>query len=81
MTGNATFTCFKLSGKFYAQERGNITPTVYQVFQGRKEAVLQENDGKWPGLSGRGDHFICVVDPDDDLTFGFPLLFHPTQGN
>ena len=79
MSANATFTCFKESGKYYATGRGRLTNGVFEVF-GRDERlarILRDNDGAWPGLSGPGADFYRVVVADEDVDHGYPLLFKP----
>lgn len=73
---NAVFYSFKPSGKWYATGRGYLNPKVFKIFEGRREQIVKDNDGRYPGLSGPGSQFILVV-IGDDLDFGYPLLFHP----
>lgn len=79
MNPNATFHSFKRSGKWYASGRGFLSPEVFTASfdrNGRRERILQDNEGKFPGLSGRGDDFTFVVFGDDDLSYGFPLMLY-----
>lgn len=74
--GNATFYSFRPSGKYYTDGRGSCPPSVFEVFDDRKGAVLAANGGKWPGLSGPGHDLVCIVILDEAEDHGFPLLFN-----
>jgi hypothetical protein len=76
---NATFYSFRESGKWYATGRGVLTPSVFDSWDSaeRRKRIIDANDGKYPGLSGTGAEFIFVVDGDDVLNFGWPLLLFP----
>ena len=71
---NATFYSFKRSGKCYAEGRGTLTREAIYDWNNRREHILRNNDGKYPGLSGRGDEFHFVIIPDEDHPEGFPLM-------
>lgn len=75
---NATFHSFKPSGKWYATGRGHLSPDAFSVVfdkEARVHRILKDNDGKWPGLGGRGDEFTLVVFGDDNVDYGWPLMF------
>lgn len=80
---NATFVCFKPSGKYYAEGRGHF-PNIFVegkfVFDTRERlaAFLAHNGGAWPGLSGPGESFVRVAFADKDVDYGWPQLFRNT---
>ena len=76
---NATFHCFKESGKWYVTYRGYLSEDVFRVYghRERRTQILLDNDGKYPGLSGPGREFIFVVIPDDGTPHGYPLMLKP----
>lgn len=73
---NATFYCFKPTGKYYTHERGFLRPSVFEVFglASRRAQIVEVNEGCYPGLITRGEEFTFVVIPDPDCTYGFPLM-------
>jgi len=78
---NATFHAFRTSGKWYTTGRGYLSPGVFAVFERheRREQIVADNGGRYPGLSGPGNDFIFVVVGDDSCDHGFPLLLYPTN--
>lgn len=76
---NATFNCFKPSGKWYAEGRGFVPDffTKDHAFSNQEKLirVLRANDNKWPGLSGPGNDFVRVVFLDEEVDYGWPLFF------
>ena len=65
---------FKPSGKWYASARGKCQTDIWRG--NNRERMLALNDGKCPGLSGRGDDFIIVVITNEDCS-GIPFLSMP----
>jgi hypothetical protein len=76
---NAIFHCFKTSGKWYAGDYGNLSKETFEVFSNRerREELLKSNNGNFPGIGGRGEEFIFVVIPNEEVEFGFPLMLFP----
>lgn len=80
---NATFMAFKPSGKWYTMERGVLSEDTFGKAYSppeRREKLLASNGGKYPGLSSTGSEFFLVVIPDEEVSFGFPLMLHPRNG-
>lgn len=79
MIQNAMFYSFKQSGKWYASDKDYLSPEVFAVFnrQARRNMIVDDNGGAYPGLSGPGSEFIYVVIPDEDCEHGFPLMLNP----
>lgn len=81
---NATFHCWKASGKWYATGRGHFPEAAFQ-FQGQFEsggrlaAILSHNQGRWPGLNSAGTELIRVVIADERVDYGWPLIFKPEK--
>lgn len=78
--GNATFYCFKSdTGKYYAEGRGNFPKEMFDgtVFdlRARMKILLAHNDMCWPGISGPGNDYFRFVVADDDVDWGWPLMF------
>lgn len=79
---NATFYCWKASGKYYTEGRGHFPEAAFAAggpFDGggRLALILSHNEGKWPGLSGTGSEFTRVAIPDEECECGWPLIFKP----
>ena len=76
---NATFHSFRVSGKWYATGRGVLSPKVFGVFErrDRRQVIVGDNGGKFPGLNSAGHEFIFVVFGDESLDHGYPLLLYP----
>lgn len=77
---NATIHTYRVSGKWYATGRGVTDNTLYvncHDSYSRRERLLVLNGDKCPGLRSRGDEFIVVVVPDENVECGFPLMIWP----
>ena len=74
-TENATFYCFKESGKYYTHERGILTREVYlsKTNHDARSRVLFDNGGNYPGLSFKGQDLIWFIIPDEEVEYGYPL--------
>lgn len=70
---NCTFYTFKKSGKYYTCDRG-VFPEKNFLLNNRDawRNILDENDGKWPGLATNGTGYYRIAIPDND---GVPRLF------
>lgn len=81
MGENATFHSFKPSGKWYASGRGHLLKDVFECFTAvdQWKRILRANGGAYPGLKSIGAEFVCVVIPDEDVEFGYPLMLRPVQ--
>jgi hypothetical protein len=84
---NATFYCFKRSGKYYTSDRG-VMPNIFGGEgsqtpawgnEDRRAAILRANQNKMPGLSTTGSCFRVVVIIDDAVDFGYPLCLEPLE--
>lgn len=75
---NAKFLAFKPSGKWYATGDGWLSLEVFKVWstQERRNQIVKDNGGKYPGLNGPGEHFVFVVLPSDDIEHGYPLMLN-----
>lgn len=88
---NATFYCFKRSGKWYTTERGNVPKGVFEPYLhegpdspasvNTRRKLLAANGGKMPGLSGKGEEFAVVVILDEDVDFGYPIHLNPLDND
>ena len=81
---NATFYSFKgwtPSYKWGYSGRGYLSPEVFRVhtMNGRREILLRDNDGKWPGMSTSADEYYLVVIGDEGNVHGWPLMFPPRE--
>lgn len=78
-TENATFYAFNPSGKWKYEGRGFLSSSVFDAFtrQERRERILRDNDGKFPGMSTAAEEYIWVVIGDPEIDHGFPLMLHP----
>lgn len=78
---NATFHSFKESGKWYATGRGYLSSEVFKVFDRdqRRDQIIKDNDGKYPGLSSTGSEFVFVVIGDENVEHGYPLMLKPVN--
>lgn len=76
---NATFIAFKRTGKWKYTGRGYLSEDVFKFFtRGERRAqVLEDNDGKFPGMSTAGEDLVWVIIGDEYLTHGYPLMLHP----
>jgi hypothetical protein len=79
---NATFYAFKNSPslKWGYTGRGCLPVSAFDAsvdHDERKAEILRCNQDKWPGMSTKADDFFCVVVGDDDVDFGWPLMFRP----
>lgn len=75
--GNATFYIFRETGKYYTEGRGTLPedafgPTLNHYE--RREPILAANGGKMPGLSSSGEGYVIMVVPDEDVSYGWPLM-------
>ena len=78
--GNALFLIFKSGGKYYTEARGTLPRFVFEpYFEPQKARIMitSANGGCMPGLSGKGDEFIVVVNMDEEVDFGWPLVLLP----
>lgn len=75
---NATFYYFKPYGKYYAEDRGVVTPEVYRDIRNSwRERITLVNKGRWPGLGKDSSWARVVIIPDKDLTYAWPLCLEP----
>lgn len=89
--GNATFHCFRQSGKWYTTERGVLPPEVFKPYlhHGDKtparvntwDRILAANGGKMPGLSTTGSTFNVIVILDEDVDHGYPIMLTPLEAD
>ncbi len=79
MKDNCTFVAFKSSGKMYTSARGYLSSAIFDTYTDDKLRFILDVFGKWPGLSGAGKEFTRVMILDDDVNYGFPILFKPTE--
>lgn len=81
MRENASFYAFKNSPslKWGYSGRGYLSKEVFGVhtIEERREQMLRDNEGNFPGMSGRADHYYLVVIGDEGIDHGWPLLFPP----
>lgn len=79
---NCTFHSFRESGKWYATGRGVLTADVFRVWETveRRDHIVKDNEGCYPGLSSAGDGYVFVVIPDEGCPHGFPLMLYPPNG-
>jgi hypothetical protein len=86
MKDNATFYSFKgwsLSRKYYTIGRGYLSPQVFSGVHGaadRLKIILEQNEGRWPGLASDGSEYFLFVVGDEDVDHGWPLMFDPRNG-
>jgi hypothetical protein len=59
---------FKESGKYYTDAEFEI-PDDLQMHELSREKLLALNNGRCPGLSGRGEEFHIVLVPTGDHDF------------
>lgn len=73
---NATFYAFNPTGKWKYEGRGYLSPEVFAVFERseRRARILQDNGGKFPGMSSTADDYVWVVVGDEDNNHGYPLM-------
>jgi hypothetical protein len=71
---NAICYTFKASGKYYTFGRGYSRPGYYGG--NRRERLIDDNDGKCPGLGTDGREFFILVIPDDESA---PYLLKPEE--
>lgn len=78
---NATFFAFKTGGshKWAYSGRGYLSRDVFGVHTvaERREQMLRDNGGLFPGMSGRADDYALVIIGDEELEYGWPLMFYP----
>jgi hypothetical protein len=81
MKKNAKFLAFKNSPSFkYGYEgRGYLSEEVFRVhtMEERREMILRDNNGCFPGMSTRADDHYLVVIGDEENDHGWPLMFPP----
>ncbi len=78
--GNACLHTFRTTGKWYASGRASISADIFSSYfthAARRQKILEENAGKCPGLSTRGEDFVWVVLLDDVASHGYPLMLRP----
>lgn len=78
---NATFICFKPTGKYYTEARGHFPNVFSGSFFAPSEklaAVFSHNNDKWPGLANKGEEFVRVAIIDEAANFGWPQMFPNT---
>jgi hypothetical protein len=80
---NATFYAFKDSPsmKWGYSGRGHLSREVFGVhdMDTRREMILADNDGCFPGMSTRADDYYLVVIGDEGNDHGWPLMFPPKE--
>lgn len=80
---NASFYAFKNSPslKWGYSGRGLLSIRVFGVhtMDERREQILKDNGGCFPGMSGRADDYYLVVIGDEGIDHGWPLMFPPKE--
>lgn len=74
----ANFFYFKgETNKYYAEGIGYV-PDTNQKFT--RNEIYEVNNGKMPGLSGKGYDFRVVIIPKELNTSGLPTILEPQHG-
>jgi hypothetical protein len=75
------FYYFKPSGKYYAFGLGEWPNNQWQIpyNDGKmwRDKIMEVNDGKMPGMSGRASNYYITSRFPEDYPHGFPNLIPP----